>query len=129
MFGGSLGARGINEAVKAGHPALLEAGYNLIWQTGKGNVEAVGIENSNRIKHQEYIFEMHLAYGAADLVVCRAGASSLAELSFLGKPAILIPYPFAAKDHQTKNAEAFHMAGAAEVLRDSELKEKLIPLA
>ncbi len=107
----------------------------MLWQTGKGNnFEALEKEflNVPNVKVLEYIYEMEKAYRAADLVVCRAGASSLAELSRLGKPAVLVPYPFAAANHQEANAKAFESIGAAIVLRDKELKstlaEKLWPL-
>jgi UDP-N-acetylglucosamine--N-acetylmuramyl-(pentapeptide) pyrophosphoryl-undecaprenol N-acetylglucosamine transferase len=127
VFGGSLGARAINEAMQGCVDRLSARGYNVLWQCGKAN-DAEGLaraHNSNYVRVQEFIYEMNDAYRAADLVVCRAGASSLAELSTLGKPAILVPYPFAAANHQESNAKAFESAGAAVVLRDHELKTKL----
>lgn len=131
VFGGSLGARAINEAMAQSAKELAQRGYNVLWQTGKGN-NAEGLAQEfaayPSVKVQEYIFEMERAYAAADLVVARAGASTLAELSHLGKPAILVPYPFAAANHQEENARAFEQTGAAVVLRDMELKEKLLPL-
>ena len=135
VFGGSLGARAINDAVHDIAGEASSRGYNVLWQTGKGNnFEALEKEflNVPNVKVLEYIYEMEKAYRAADLVVCRAGASSLAELSRLGKPAVLVPYPFAAANHQEANAKAFESIGAAIVLRDKELKstlaEKLWPL-
>jgi UDP-N-acetylglucosamine--N-acetylmuramyl-(pentapeptide) pyrophosphoryl-undecaprenol N-acetylglucosamine transferase len=129
VFGGSLGARSINVAVAANANAITEAGFNLLWQVGKGN-DAEGLKAkfaSNRnVSVQEYIYEMEWAYDACDLVVSRAGASSLAELSVLGKPAVLVPYPLAAENHQEANARAFESDGAAVVIRDSELSEKLL---
>jgi UDP-N-acetylglucosamine--N-acetylmuramyl-(pentapeptide) pyrophosphoryl-undecaprenol N-acetylglucosamine transferase len=77
-----------------------------------------------RIYIREFISEMPEAYAASDLVVCRAGASTLAELSTLGKAAILVPYPLAVKDHQTLNAETFRERGAARVITDRELPMK-----
>jgi UDP-N-acetylglucosamine--N-acetylmuramyl-(pentapeptide) pyrophosphoryl-undecaprenol N-acetylglucosamine transferase len=128
VFGGSLGARAINEAMRAITGTLVANGYNVLWQTGKSaDLEELQREflNVPNVRVTDYIYEMEKAYHAADLVVCRAGASSLAELARLGKPAVLVPYPFAAADHQEKNAIAFEREGAAVVLRDKELKEKL----
>ncbi len=130
-FGGSLGARAINEAMAESIERLTHEGYNILWQSGKGN----GIETLQArfaanpfVRVQEYIYDMEMAYAASDLVICRAGASSLAEVARLGKPTILVPYPHAAANHQEKNARAFEATGAALVLRDSELREKLAPL-
>lgn len=128
VFGGSLGARAINEAMRDAARAFSAVGYNVLWQTGKGDTtEELQREFSDdpHIQVREYIFEMEKAYAAADLVVCRAGASSLAELARLGKAAVLVPYPFAAANHQEANARAVEAAGAAIVLRDTELKDKL----
>jgi len=128
IFGGSLGARAINRAVASNAAALLEQGYSILWQIGKGNDAKKFQEdfaNERNIRVEEYIYEMEQAYAAADLVVCRAGASSLAELAALGKPAILVPFPDAAENHQEANARAFEAVGAALVLRDSELSERI----
>jgi UDP-N-acetylglucosamine--N-acetylmuramyl-(pentapeptide) pyrophosphoryl-undecaprenol N-acetylglucosamine transferase len=128
VFGGSLGARAINEALAANADALIAKGYSILWQVGKGNnveeLKAKFLANPS-IRVEEYIFEMEQAYAAADLVICRAGASSLAELARLGKPAILVPYPHAAENHQEANARAFEQSGAAVVLHDNELSAKL----
>lgn len=128
-FGGSLGAKAINEAMLNAAVTLSDSGYNVIWQTGKSaNVEELRQKVQRPNVHiSEYIFDMDKAYTAADLVVARAGASTLAELSQIGKPAILVPYPFAADNHQEHNARAYEQEGAAVVLRDPELKEKLLP--
>ena len=128
VFGGSLGARAINEAMQTIAGRLMAHGCNVLWQTGKSaKLEELQSEflNVPNVRVIDYIYEMEKAYHAADLVVCRAGASSLAELARLGKPAVLVPYPYAAADHQEKNAVAFEREGAAVVLRDKELKEKL----
>jgi UDP-N-acetylglucosamine--N-acetylmuramyl-(pentapeptide) pyrophosphoryl-undecaprenol N-acetylglucosamine transferase len=128
VFGGSLGARTMNEAMRECAASLASDGYNVLWQTGKSanktELEEQFINQPN-VRVAEYIYDMERAYCAADLVVCRAGASSLAELAHLGKPAILIPYPFAAADHQEHNARSFEQCGAAMVLRDGELKSTL----
>lgn len=129
-FGGSLGARAINEAMRSAASAFTQAGYNVLWQTGKGNAtEELQHEfgSDEHLQIHEYIYDMERAYAAADLVICRAGASSLAELSHLGKPAVLVPYPHAAANHQEANARAFESNGAAILLRDVELKDRLQP--
>jgi UDP-N-acetylglucosamine--N-acetylmuramyl-(pentapeptide) pyrophosphoryl-undecaprenol N-acetylglucosamine transferase len=130
VFGGSLGARSINGAIATNATAITDAGFNLLWQVGKGN-DAEGMKakfaSNVNVSVQEYIYEMESAYDASDLVISRAGASSLAELSVLGKPAILVPYPLAAENHQEANARAFEAEGAAVVIPDSALGENLLP--
>jgi UDP-N-acetylglucosamine--N-acetylmuramyl-(pentapeptide) pyrophosphoryl-undecaprenol N-acetylglucosamine transferase len=127
VFGGSLGAKAINEALAESVSDLAARGFNIIWQTGKSaDVAALKSQFTDpNVYISEYIYEMDKAYTAADLVVSRAGASTLAELSQIGKPAILVPYPFAADNHQEHNARAYESEGAAIVLRDQELKQKL----
>ena len=128
VFGGSLGARPINEAMQSSVREIASHGYNVLWQTGKSaNVAELEKEFSDlpNVRIREYIYEMEKAYRAADLVVCRAGASSLAELARLGKPAILVPWSGAMANHQQHNADAFERAGAAIVLRDDEVRSKL----
>ncbi len=124
VFGGSQGARAINDAVAAAAPELLARGYAVVHQTGKldfarikQGYEAAGLA----VDVREFIDDMASAYAACDLVVCRAGASTLAELALCAKPSILIPLPTATDDHQTKNAQAFADAGAAVLLKQSEL--------
>jgi UDP-N-acetylglucosamine--N-acetylmuramyl-(pentapeptide) pyrophosphoryl-undecaprenol N-acetylglucosamine transferase len=78
-------------------------------------------QNDNRYVLLPYLAEMALAYAAADVAICRAGASTLAELATVGLPSILVPYPFAAENHQRKNADAFETAGAAAILDDADL--------
>ena len=128
VFGGSLGARAINEAMQECSGTLAAQGYNVLWQTGRSaNVSELQKQFANvpNVRITEYIYEMDEAYRAADLVVCRAGASSLAELAQLGKPAVLIPWSGAMDNHQEHNARSFERDGAAVVLRDNELKAKL----
>ncbi|HEY3875156.1 MAG TPA: undecaprenyldiphospho-muramoylpentapeptide beta-N-acetylglucosaminyltransferase [Candidatus Kapabacteria bacterium] len=128
VFGGSLGARPINEAMQIAVREFASHGYNVLWQTGKSaNVSEVEKEFSDlkTVRIREYIYEMEKAYRAADLVICRAGASSLAELARLGKPAVLVPWSGAMANHQEMNARAFEQAGAAMVLRDDEVRSKL----
>ncbi|MDE7402848.1 MAG: undecaprenyldiphospho-muramoylpentapeptide beta-N-acetylglucosaminyltransferase [Muribaculaceae bacterium] len=128
VVGGSLGARTLNEALEAGIGKLTEAGVQVIWQTGKnfgdrGKIAAKGLKG---IVVTPFITDMASAYAAADLVVSRAGAGSISELELLGKPAILVPSPNVAEDHQTKNALALSERGAAVLIKDSEAAEKLV---
>ncbi|AAM71282.1 MAG TPA: undecaprenyldiphospho-muramoylpentapeptide beta-N- acetylglucosaminyltransferase [Chlorobaculum sp.] len=125
VFGGSRGARAINNAVlKLCH--RLEGTVNLIWQTGALDADRMRGEIGTSATRWigPYIQEMGKAYGAADLVLCRAGASSLAELTNLGKPSVLIPYPYAAADHQRHNAMALVSAGASVMIDDSKIGEE-----
>jgi UDP-N-acetylglucosamine--N-acetylmuramyl-(pentapeptide) pyrophosphoryl-undecaprenol N-acetylglucosamine transferase len=128
VFGGSLGARAINDAMLADVGTLAERGYNILWQTGKSanltEIKQQFIHNPN-VHATDYIYNMDEAYRAADIVVCRAGASSLAELARLGKPAVLIPWSGAMDNHQEHNARAFERDGSALVLTDVEVKSKL----
>jgi len=123
VFGGSLGAASINNAVLASIDTLAENGIQLIWQTGQADYErirsAVGKKSVGWIG--PFIERMEFAYGAADLIVCRAGATTLAELTRVGKPALLVPYPHAAGDHQTHNARSLADAGAAIMVADQSL--------
>lgn len=124
VFGGSLGARSINRAVRALVPRLVREEYQLIWQTGTAEFEtykSLGALYHEQVIVRQFIDEMDVAYSAADLVLCRAGATSIAELTALGTPSLLIPYPHATADHQYKNAVALAEQGAAHVLRDEEL--------
>lgn len=126
VFGGSQGAHRINEALRAAAGPLREAipGLRVIHQTGAADRDAVaeryaelGVEADVR----PFIDDMGWAYGQADLVVCRAGATTVAELTVLGKAAILIPYPFAADDHQRANASVLAGRGAGMMILDREL--------
>ncbi len=134
IIGGSLGARTINEAVAAGIPALQNAGVHVVWQTGKTYFEkckaaweAAG--KPANIEVHDFLSDMPDQYANADLVISRAGASSISELCLLGKPAILVPSPNVAEDHQTHNAMALVNQNAALLVKDCEAAEKLIPAA
>ena len=125
--GGSLGARTINRAMAKSLPAILAEGAQLLWQTGKLYIKdyeqlAKGKEG---VKISAFISDMAVAYRAADLVVARAGACTISELTLLGKPAILVPSPNVAEDHQRKNAAALACRGAARMILDSEADAKL----
>lgn len=129
VIGGSLGARTVNEGMEAGLRQLTDAGCQVIWQTGKffGNRGTKAAKGLKGVVVTEFLNNMAAAYSAATLVVSRAGASSISELELLGKPSILVPSPNVAEDHQTKNAMALKKAGAAEVIADAEVPEKLVP--
>lgn len=129
VVGGSLGARSINEAVDKDLELLLNAELQLMWQTGKLYKEKAGhrIKDLQGVWTGEFISRMDLAYAAADVVISRAGAIAIAELSLLKKPAVLVPYPFAAEDHQAENARSLVRKNAALMISDNETKEKLIP--
>ncbi len=127
VFGGSRGARSINMALTDNLGILkpFSDRIQIVHQTGRGSVEHVkktyddaGIEADVR----EFIEDMGSAYGWADLVVCRSGASSLAEITALGKAAIVVPYPYAIGDHQTRNARVLEAAGALSIIPDQDLK-------
>ena len=125
-FGGSQGSRSLNRAWKRAIDAL---DVQLLWQTGA--LEYPDLESLQRpgVRVVDFMADMALAYAAADLVVSRAGALALSELSALGKACILVPLPTAAADHQTKNAAALADAGAALVLSDAQASEELWPRA
>jgi UDP-N-acetylglucosamine--N-acetylmuramyl-(pentapeptide) pyrophosphoryl-undecaprenol N-acetylglucosamine transferase len=126
VFGGSQGAQSLNAAMSAAAPRLAAsiAGLRVTHQTGRGAVDAVRAAYESAgvpAEVLEFIDDMGAAYAAADLVVCRSGATTLAELASVGKAAILIPYPKAADDHQRANAEVVEAAGAARMILDAEL--------
>lgn len=129
VLGGSLGARTLNEAVLKEMQELQEAGFQVLWQSGKFYFKDMMAKlEDSRLTHihlREFIREMDLAYAAADVIVSRAGALSVSELSLVGKPVIFIPSPNVAEDHQTKNAMAYVEHGAALLLRDSEAVGRL----
>jgi UDP-N-acetylglucosamine--N-acetylmuramyl-(pentapeptide) pyrophosphoryl-undecaprenol N-acetylglucosamine transferase len=126
IFGGSQGAHAINVACVAAAPKLAAAAAPLAvnHQTGESDVALVreGYERAGLAARVEpFLFEMHREMSAADLVVCRAGASTLAEVTAAGKPAILVPLPTATDDHQRQNARVLAEAGAAELIEQREL--------
>jgi len=131
IFGGSQGARAINRACMDAL-AFLEAikdQLRFVHQTGRDDCEEVA--NAYRARSFDavvlpFIMDMPAAYNAADMLICRAGATSIAELTVCGKASVLIPFPFAIHDHQTKNAEVLARAGAAEMIPETELSGKLL---
>ncbi len=124
VFGGSRGARSINNAVLQ-RLGDLTASSNIIWQTGALDFERIRshVNSSSCVWIAPYIENMGAAYSASDLVLCRAGASSIAELTNLGKPSVLVPYPYATGDHQRHNAKALVASGAAMAVEDNRLVE------
>ena len=129
IFGGSLGARTLNEAVRHNIHKLGErADLQFIWQVGKYYYEEYkSLEEVRRdnVRLLPFIDRMDMAYTAADLVVCRAGALTISELCLAGKPAILVPSPNVAEDHQTKNALSLAEREAAWIVKDREAVEQL----
>jgi len=133
VIGGSLGARSINEAIQKGLKKCAAQDIQLIWQTGKhffshAKEAASGFE-SNSIRVHDFISRMDLAYSCADVVVSRAGASSVSELELVAKPCILVPSPNVAEDHQTKNAMALVTKNAALLVHDGEAGGRLVDIA
>lgn len=134
VIGGSLGARTINESMAAAVEQFVneEKSVQLLWQCGKSYIEegkallkSKGLEGKN-IVLTDFINRMDYAYSVADLVISRAGASSISELCMLGKPSILVPSPNVAEDHQTKNAQALVADNAAVMITDAEARETLV---
>ena len=130
IIGGSLGARTINQSVIAGLSKLKEAGIQVLWQTGKlyyeGALKAYEPFKTDDIVVTDFVKRMDYAYSIADLVVSRAGASSISELCLLGKPSILVPSPNVAEDHQTKNAQALATRNAAVMVADKDANSLLL---
>ena len=134
IVGGSLGARTVNESVLAHLDEIKESGVQFIWQTGKFYHQSIMEQLKSHgdmpmLKVLDFISDMGAAYKAADLVISRAGASSISEFCLIGKPVILVPSPNVAEDHQTKNAMALVEKGAALMVKDVEAKEKVVKLA
>jgi UDP-N-acetylglucosamine--N-acetylmuramyl-(pentapeptide) pyrophosphoryl-undecaprenol N-acetylglucosamine transferase len=133
VVGGSQGARSINHAIAGSLDAIHKAGVQLIWQCGKPFHEqaqkAVAALGSDRIKVYDFITRMDYAYAMADVILSRAGASTVSELCIIGKPAILVPLPTAAEDHQTKNCQALVEKNAAILIKDQEAMTSLVPEA
>ena len=134
LVGGSLGARTINESVLQHLDMVRESGVQFIWQTGKYYSDAIaqrlkGEEPMPMLHVTDFISDMGAAYKAADLVISRAGASSISEFCLIGKPVILVPSPNVAEDHQTHNAMALVNRNAAIFVKDAEAPEILLQRA
>lgn len=134
VIGGSLGARTVNQSILQNLNMIAESEVQIVWQTGNYYSKSIAEELGRKGKPEnlfvtDFISRMDEAYAAADLVISRAGASSISELCLLGKPSILVPSPNVAEDHQTHNAMALVNKSAALLVKDVEAVEKLIPLA
>jgi len=133
ILGGSGGAKRINESILAGLDQLIASNVQVIWQTGKVYFLNVTIEVSKKdlrnVRVYDFIKEMDLAYAAADVVISRAGALSISELCLAKKPALLVPSPNVADDHQTKNAMSLVNENAALIVTDQCAKEELVQKA
>ena len=133
LVGGSLGARTINESMLRHLDLIKESGLQFIWQTGKYYsaeiAERLKGQDLPNLKVTDFITDMGSAYRAADLVISRAGASSISEFCLIGKPVILVPSPNVAEDHQTKNALALSTRGAAIYIKDAEAPDSLLQTA
>lgn len=135
VTGGSLGARTLNNSLEAGLDELLASGVQVLWQCGKLYHEALTqrtaakLAGQSRIRIVPFIDDMNAAFAAADLVVSRAGASTISEMIALDKPSILVPSPNVAEDHQTKNALSLTREGAAVLVTDADAPKMLIPQA
>jgi len=131
VVGGSLGARTINESIAGVLEEITESDYQVIWQTGKLYIDKakalVKEKGAINVHATAFIEEMDLAYAAADLIVSRAGAMALSELCLIGKPAVLVPSPNVAEDHQTKNALALVKNEAAMLVSDTNARGDLWP--
>ena len=133
IIGGSLGARTLNNALMAGLDKILEADIQVIWQTGKYYykeiVSVLGKSFNPNIHITEFLNKMDYGYAAADVIISRAGAGTIAELAIIGKPVILVPSPNVSEDHQTKNALALGEKDACEFIPDKKASRKLIDTA
>lgn len=128
VIGGSLGARTVNDSIAGGIERFDNAGIQVVWQTGKYYAEECErkAKGSKFVKAQAFISDMATAYRAADIVISRAGASSISELCLLGKASILVPSPNVAEDHQTKNARALSDKNAAIFVADKDARAQLV---
>jgi UDP-N-acetylglucosamine--N-acetylmuramyl-(pentapeptide) pyrophosphoryl-undecaprenol N-acetylglucosamine transferase len=133
VTGGSLGARTLNNSILAGLDKIIAADVQLIWQTGKvyykGIIEKLGEDYHPNVRIMEFLNRMDLAYAAADVIISRAGAGTIAELCVVKKPVILVPSPNVAEDHQTKNALALVQENAALMVADRDAEAKLVDTA
>lgn len=134
LIGGSLGARTLNTSILGAIEIIRNSDIQFIWQTGSYYKEIIAEELERLCKPAnlyvtDFIRSMDMAYKAADLVISRAGASSISELCLLGKPSILVPSPNVAEDHQTHNAMALVNKNAALIVKDADAEKQLVPIA
>lgn len=130
-FGGSQGAGSINRALLKSVNMLIQNNIQLIWQTGLNEFDSISekVSGFENIKLFKFIDNIDYAYSAADLIICRAGVSTVMELAAFGAPVLFVPFPFASENHQEKNARAMVDAGAAEIMLDSKVEAELLDKA
>ncbi|MFN0275010.1 MAG: undecaprenyldiphospho-muramoylpentapeptide beta-N-acetylglucosaminyltransferase [Chitinophagales bacterium] len=130
IIGGSLGSRTLNNCMKGNLQKMKDANIHVIWQTGASMFHECkqAAKGYNNIRVLDFISNIDHAYAAADVIISRAGAIAISELCLVGKPVILVPFPFAAEDHQTKNAMALVHGNAAIHISDKDAPAKLIPV-
>lgn len=126
IFGGSQGSATLNRCATQLAESLPQQDRQILWQTGIAHYYRYKHLESSRIKILPYVENMPAAYALSDLVLSRAGALTLSEITVCGKPSVLIPLPFAAGDHQTKNAQSLVEAGAAMMIPEKKLSAELI---
>lgn len=124
VLGGSLGARRINQLIEKELQFFSKLGIQLIWQCGKGYYQEYKKYDSENVRVYDFINKMNFAYSTADIIISRAGASSVSELCIVGKPVIFIPSPNVAEDHQSKNARSLVVKQAALMVEEKELEDK-----
>ena len=130
VTGGSLGAGTLNKSIEKHLPEIIAADVQVVWQTGKfyykGIIERLGLDFHPNVRILEFLNKMDMAYAAADLIISRAGAGTIAELCLIKKPVILVPSPNVAEDHQTKNAMALVEREAALLINDRSAEDTLV---
>lgn len=130
VTGGSLGAGTLNKSIEKHLPEIIAADVQVVWQTGKfyykGIIERLGLDYHPNVRILEFLNKMDMAYAAADLIISRAGAGTIAELCLIKKPVILVPSPNVAEDHQTKNAMALVEKQAALLINDRSAEDTLV---
>ena len=126
IIGGSQGARSINTHFKSNYKKYIDRDIQLIWQTGNKSDDIVNKIDNKNIKIIDFIDDIEDAYAASDLVVSRAGATAISEILYLAKPSILIPYPFAAENHQEYNAKALIRKNAAIMVKEESFKDGIL---
>lgn len=124
VLGGSLGARRVNQLIEKELQSILSQDVQIIWQCGKLYFEDYKKYNQQNVRVVDFIERMDFVYASADVIISRAGASSVSELCIVGKPVIFIPSPNVAEDHQTKNAQAIVNAKGAVLLKESDLESQ-----
>jgi UDP-N-acetylglucosamine--N-acetylmuramyl-(pentapeptide) pyrophosphoryl-undecaprenol N-acetylglucosamine transferase len=127
IFGGSQGAHGINKVIFENLNEFRQRNLNIIWQTGRPDFENYkSLSNKDNISVHSFINDMDTAYSASDLIICRAGITSIMEIAALGKPAVFVPYPFSAENHQLLNARTLEKSNAGFVVLHESIRSELL---